>query len=198
MKFFRCIPLLLLTAALARSQPPRQSQPTDPPERPEAVVRSLYREIISRTVGGIPKPAKMRILAPYLSKSLLRRIALARACGNDWYRQHPSGNVKPPFAWGEAGLFSGANDRTGPRSFQIETTEPQKDGSFRVSVRLKGGIPPEKQWEWEIAAVVVEEGGTFAINDVIYLKDKDVDEYRLSDLLWKGCEGTRWVGYRDK
>lgn len=141
----------------------------------------------------------MKVFAPYLSKTLLRRIALARACGNDWYRQHPSPDIKPPFAWLEAGLFSGANERTGPRTFRIERTVSAKEGSFRVYVRLTGGIAPEEPWTWRVADIVIREGGRFVIDDVSYLKDGDQDiEYRLSGVLAKGCKGTHWVGYRDE
>ena len=34
------------------------------------------------------------------------------------------------------------------------------------------------------------------IDDVIFLKDKDIDtESRLSEILAKGCDGPHWVGF---
>jgi hypothetical protein len=51
----------------------------------------------------------MKLFSPYLSSSLLHRITQTRACSNDWLRLHPQNDVKAPFAWGEFGLFSGAD-----------------------------------------------------------------------------------------
>jgi hypothetical protein len=162
----------------------------------EIPVRGLYQQLASQPIGGIPTPDRMKVISPYLSSSLLSRIAQTRACGDDWIRLHPRKDVKPPFAWGEFGLFSGPNDRSGPRTFQIEKAEPEKDGSVRVYVRLTEGTPPEKPWTWEVEVIVIRENRHFAISDVIFLKDKDVDtESRLSDVLTSGCDGTHWIGY---
>ncbi len=199
MTLLRCIILLQFATALALSQTAQQSQPANLPKKPEALVQSLYRQVVARKPVGIPYGTDMKIFAPYLSKTLLDRIELGRACGNDWYRQHPGRRLKPPFAWLEAGLFSGANERTDPLTFQIERTETEKDGSVRVYVRLSGGAPSEKPWSWEVAALVVREDGHFVIDDVIYLKGKELPvESRLRDVLAKGCDGPRWVGYDDR
>jgi hypothetical protein len=126
----------------------------------------------------------MKSLSPYLSDSLLNSITQGRACGDDWFRLHPQNDIKAPLAWLEFGLFSGADDRSGPHTFQIEKAKSQDDGSARVSVRLTEGVPPEKPWTWEVAAIVTRENGRFVINDVVFLKDKDVDtESRLSEIL---------------
>ena len=56
-------------------------------------------------------------------------------------------------------------------------------------MRLTEG-PQEKPWNWQVAVVVMSEAGKFAINDVIFLRDKDVEtESRLSELLTIGCDG---------
>jgi hypothetical protein len=138
----------------------------------------------------------MKLIAPYLSNSLLDRISQARACGDDWFRLHPGNEIKAPLAWLEFGLFSGADDRSGPGAFQIEKVEPEENGSVRVYVRLTEGAPPEKPWAWEVAAIVIHNNGRFVISDVIFLRDKDIDtESRLSKILTQGCDGSRWVGY---
>jgi hypothetical protein len=151
----------------------------------------------------------MRILAPFLSKTLLHRIDLARACEHDYFRQNRGRYAKAPIAWLEAGLFSGSDERTDPTAFAIERTESEKDGPVHVYVRLKWWqtsdnsadiyyATPNRPYIWQVAAIVVRENGHFVVDDVIYLKDKDYDtESRLSELLSKGCEGPRWVGYRD-
>jgi hypothetical protein len=152
----------------------------------------------------------MKVLAPFLSKNLLHKIDLARACEHDWYLKHPDRNVKPEMAWLEAGLFSGQNERTGPNAFEIERTESEKDRSVHVYVKLKWWetsdnnadirhATPSRPVIWQVAAIVIRENGHSVVNDVIYLKDKDHNtESRLSELLTKGCEGSRWVGYRDR
>jgi len=112
--------------------------------------------------------------------------------------------------WLESGLFSGQNERTGPNAFVIERAESGKDGSIHVYVRLKWWettdnnadirhATPNRPVIWQVAVIVVRENEHFVVDDVIYLKDKDYDtESRLSALLTKGCEGSRWVGYRDR
>jgi len=141
----RCIILLQFTTTLALGQPIHQRKPASLPKQPEALVRSLYQKVAARQTVGIPHGADMKIFAPYLSKTLRHRIQLARACGNDWFRQHPGRSLKPPFVWLEAGLFSGANERTDPNAFVIEKAQSEKDGSFRVFVRLRGGKPPSNR-----------------------------------------------------
>jgi hypothetical protein len=139
----------------------------------------------------------MKIFAPYLSKALLHRIDLAIACSADEARQHPDPNLKPEIAWLESGLFSGDDERTSPRTYEIERTQQERDGSFRVYVRLTWG-PSASPWIWHVAAIVVRENGHFVVDDVTYLKDKDRDdESSLSEYLSAGCDGSRWVGYVD-
>jgi hypothetical protein len=160
-------------------------------ERP---VRRLYQQLVSQPIGGIPKPERMKLLAPNLSDSLLHRIAEARACGDDWFRTHPRAEIKAPFEWLEFGLFSGADDRSAPQTFQIEKTESEADGVTRVYVRLTEG-PPKKPWTWEVADNVIRENGRFVVDDVIFLRDRDIDtESRLSEILARGCDGSRYVG----
>jgi len=198
MNSLRWIILLQFTTISAIGQP-GQSKAPGAPKQPEATVRSLYREVVARHPVGIPGGADKNVFAPYLSKSLLRRIDLAVACGKDWYRQHPDPNLKPEFAWLEFGLFTGGNEQVAPRAFHVERAQPQKDGSFRVYVRLTWGSPAEP-WIWHVAAIAVQENGHFVIDDVIFLKEEKTgeDESRLSEILTAGCNGPRWIGYRDQ
>lgn len=162
---------------------------------PESVVQSLYREVVARHPIGIPKKTNMKVIAPYLSKGLIRRIDLAIGCEDDYYRQHQTPDEKPEFAWLELGLFTGGDEKALPRAFRIERTQPEKDGFFYVYLRLTYGMP-ESPLTWHVAAIVVREDGRFVIDDVIYLKDKTRDiESRLSQTLTSGCDGSRWIGY---
>lgn len=195
MNLLQCILFLQFAATLALGQSPHQSKPASLPIEPEALVRSLYTEVVARQPIGIPQGAHLKIFAPYLSKALLHRIDVAVACAADYDRQYPDPNLKPPFAWLEAGLFSGDDERASPRAFQIENTQSEKDGSFRVYVRLTWGAPPERPETWRVAAIVVRENSHLVLDDVIYLKDEGRPvESRLSQYLSYGCDGSHWVG----
>jgi hypothetical protein len=201
MKLCRLMLVLQLVSSSAVGQVNRSPQkrtshvPASAERSPEAVVRELYREVVARHPVGIPRDAEMRGFAPYLSEELIRRIDIALACAADWDRQYPDHNLKPPFAWLEAGLFSGDDEQALPRDFHIQETQSENDGSFRVYVRLTWGAPASP-WIWRVAAIVVLEGGHFVVDDVIYLRDqnRDVDS-RLSEYLSAGCDGPRWVDY---
>ncbi|HEV3316152.1 MAG TPA: hypothetical protein VG488_04240 [Candidatus Angelobacter sp.] len=200
MNLLRCILLLHVATTLALGQSAHQSKPPGLTTHPEALVRSLYHEVVARHPIGIPRDADMKIFAPYLSKRLLHRIDSAISCDADWNRQNPNPNLKPEIGWLELGLFSGEDERATPRTFQIERTQSEKDGSFRVYVRLTwGGLPPDRLWIWRVTAIVVRENGHFVVDDVIYLKDEERDvESRLSEGLSAGCDGPRWVGHGDQ
>lgn len=199
MSILRCVAFLCLIQLFGYAQASREQHGVALSNQAELPVRSLYQELVSRPIGGIPTIERMKSLSPYLSDSLLNRIAQARACGDDWFRQHPRNDTKAPLAWLEFGLFSGADDRSGPHTFQIEESQSEKDSSIRVNVRLTEGVPPEKPWAWQVAAIVIHEHGRFVVNDVVFLKDTDVDtESRLSDILQRGCDGSHWVGYGNK
>lgn len=198
MNFLRFLLFLQLTMPLAFGQVTDQSQPSSLPKQPEALVRSLYTQVVTRHPIGIPYGEDMKIFAPYLSKALLHRIDLAIACGDDWYRQNPEPHLKPELVWLDAGLFSGDDEQASPRAFEIERTQSEKEGTFRVYVRLTWG-GPEDQEIWHVAVIVLRENGHFVVDDVIYLKDKGRPvESRLSKYLSTGCDGSRWVGFGNK
>jgi hypothetical protein len=137
----------------------------------------------------------MKIFAPYLSEALLHRMDVAIACADDWYRQNPEPHLKPDLGWLELGPFSGENERASPQTFLVERAQSEKDGSFRVYVRLTRAYPEGRPSIWHIAAIVIRENGHFVVDDVIYLKDEDYDEGRLSEGLSAGCDGPSWVGF---
>src|SRR6266567_326380 len=119
MNLLRCILLLQFATTLAPGQSAPQRKPASLPNQ-QALVRSLYTEVVARHPIGIPGDADMKIFAPYCSKALLHRIDVAVSCAADYDRQYPDPNLKPPFAWLEAGLFSGDDEQAEPRAFQIE------------------------------------------------------------------------------
>jgi hypothetical protein len=193
MNYLRSIVFLLFATAWALGQPAHQTQASPPPDQPELLVRNLYHEVVVRHPSGLLYGADMKIFAPYLSKTLLHRIELTRACGDDWARQNQGRILKAPFSWPESGLFSGGDEKTSPGDFQIEKTQAEKDRTFRVDVRLTYR-PTDGPGAWRVTAIVREDGH-FAVDDVIYLTDRPRDvEGRLSEVLSQGCDGPRWVG----
>lgn len=200
------ISFLLCLTTFVLGQLGDQSRQFVVPNEPHALVASFYTQVVDRHPSGLPMASDMRILAPFLSKALLHRIDLARACEHDYFRQNGY-FVKAPIAWMEAGLFSGPDELTSPKAFAIARTESEKDGPVHVYVTLKwwqtsdNGADihyhtPNRPYIWQVAAIVTREKGRFVVDDVVYIKDKDrVSESRLSELLSEGCEGARWVGY---
>ena len=173
-----------------------RKRPADFPRQPGAMVESLYQQVVVRHPLGIPTGKTWKVFGPYLSEKLFQRIEIDRACQLDWVRQNHGRLEKEPFSWGETGLFSGDEDLSEPSTFQIERTEQKLDGSVYVNVKLSRAAPHEKPWNWDVAVRVVMEEGYPVVDDVIYLKGEEVHaEYRLSEILVQGCDGTRWVGY---
>ena len=190
----RYVVLLFLATAWAIGRPAHTTQPTIPANRPEAVVSRLYHEVVVRAPSGLLNGSEMRIFAPFLSRSLRRKIEVTSACERDWLRQNRGRMVKAPFSWSEAGIFSGPNERTSPGDFHIESTQAEKTGTFRVVVRFTYR-PIDGPGSWRVVAIVVREDGRFVVDEVIFPKGetKDVDR-TLSQILSQGCEGSRWVG----
>ena len=97
-------------------------------------------------------------------------------------------------------FFSGGNDEVEPHAFHVGKTELGANGSSRVHVKLTRHATPDVDtaWSWHVAVVVVRENGRPVVEDVLFLKDNDRDiDWRLSDGLAAGCDGTRWVGKGD-
>lgn len=194
MKRLSSVCLLPLLTVLAWGQGGPQGKPTPLPNQPDALVGSLYKQVVARHPLGIPYGADMRVFAPYLSKALLHRFELSNACFADWRKRNPDPSLKPPVGLIENGIFSGGNEEAEPTAFQMERTTPEK-GSSHVYVQLTVGDPPDKPLVWYVAAEVVRENGRPVVDDVLYLKDKNGEvESRLSKELSSGCDGPRWVG----
>ena len=97
----------------------------------------------------------------------------------------------------ELGLFSGGNERALPGGFHVESVQPEKDGFFRVHVRLKYSEPDRMPY-WYVDVILTKENGHFVVDDVVFPKDDWDDESRLSQTLTSGCEGSPWVGYGER
>jgi hypothetical protein len=183
-------------------------------QSPHSLVKGLYQKIVERKPLGIPKNADKAAIWPFLSKRLIRKLDVAQACEDDYFHQHPNNDSntdtglpptinKPPFAWLEMDLFSGANEEASPSAAVVERTKTRKDGSFLVYVRLTyideretDDRQPDSTngFHWLIAAVVKSEGGRLVVDDVLLFEDNSTRvESRLSEF-FSGCEGSRWVG----
>lgn len=175
---------------MATAQSTKQVMPSS---RPESTVRSLYREVQLRAPSGLLGDKDTRIFAPYLSESLRRKIQLAESCGKDWNRQNRGQMIKAPFAWSEFGIFSGANERTSPATFHIESIQKAKDGSFQVVVGFTYR-PGDGPGSWNVTDHVIQENGRFVLDDVFFPKDDSGESSTLTGILSEGCDGPRWVG----
>ena len=194
MTALRCVIVLQFSTVQALGQVTGNGKPPNLPHQPEALVRSLYQKVVALHPLGDSVGGHLKVFAPYLSKALLHRIDVANACLDDWYRQNPDPNSKPPGL--EDGLFTGADLRAEPHTSRIERVQASKDGSIRVYVKLTHNEPGESTWTWRVAAILVRENGHFVVDNVIYLKDSPHDvEYDLSEYLSQGCRGARWVGH---
>lgn len=187
--------LLCLTMASGLTATAQTNKQVTQLNGPEATVRSLYREVQNRAPSGLLDDANMRIFAHYLSKSLRREIDLAKACEKDWVRQNRGQMVKAPFAWSEFGLFSGANERTSPGEFHIESIRKTENGSFQVVVDF-AYHPGDGSGSWRVTDHVIKEDGRFVVDDVLFPKEGPEDGSTLTGRLSEGCEGRRWVGLR--
>jgi len=197
LRFLLLLQLLQLTTPLVLGQAAGNGKPASLPNEPEAMVRSFYNEVVILHPLGSPGGEAIKVFAPYLSKALRHKIDINVACQDDWGRQNPDPNSKPPFL--EFGLFSGDDMRAEPQAFSIERKEEEKDGSIRVYVKLTRDEPGESPRSWHVVVILRRENGHFAVDDVIYLKDnpRDVD-VRLTEYLSKGCNGPHWVGFSDQ
>jgi hypothetical protein len=184
------LPCFAALVLIATAQTTKQVTPSN---RPEATVRSLYREVQRRAPSGLLGDGDMRIFTPYLSESLRHKIGLAEACGNDWNRQNRGQMVKAPFAWSEFGLFSGANERTSPATFHIKSIHKAKDGSFQIVVGFTYR-PGDGPGSWHLTDQVVQENGRFVLDDVFFSKEASEESSTLTGILSEGCDGPRWIG----
>jgi hypothetical protein len=92
-------------------------------------------------------------------------------------------------------MFSGANERTSPGQFHIESIRKAKDGTFQVVVGLAYRAV-DGSGSWRVTDRVIREEGHFVIDDVLFPKDGTEVGFTLTDTLSEGCNGARWVGLR--
>jgi hypothetical protein len=179
LKYICLLPLLAVSAC----HPAPPNKPPDPSAQVSAMIDSLYKQVLARHPLGIPD---RKVFGPYLSKGLLHGFDLDNACFDRWSRANPGDDLKPPFGTLELGVFSGGVEEAGPQTFHIEKVEAEKDGSYRALVTLTYAEPSFKL-TWQVAPIVIPENGRFVVNNVIYLKQDNLDEYRLSDTLIEDC-----------
>jgi hypothetical protein len=165
------------------------------PSEPTVLAQGLNQQVVTRHPLDIPSGEDWKAFAPYLSKTLMKRVDDYSACMDDQDRRFGAPDLKPPGLI-EFGIFSGSTEEADPRSYRVERAEQRKDGSVLVYVRFRWGKPPEKPYFWRVADVFIQEDGRYLLDDVIFLKDENHPEkVRLSKLLAEDCDGPRWVGY---
>jgi hypothetical protein len=191
---------LVLLALLVTAVPPIGAADNSP----DAVVRELYRQVVTRKPIGIPKGADKAAIWPFLSKKLIHQLESAQFCEEDYFRKRPkNSDEKPEFDWLELGLFSGGNEQALHSSAVVGRTVKEKDGSFHVYVRLTykesfetyGRLPnPGNTFHWYVSAIVISEDGKFVVGEVLLFKDNSAQiDSRLTSS-FPGCAGEHWVG----
>ena len=63
----------------------------------------------------------------------------------------------------------------------------EKEGFHRVHVKLIQSWADHKMI-WYVVAVVIFENDRPVVDDIVYLKQDDVNEYRLSEILKEDCK----------
>jgi hypothetical protein len=193
----RCLVLLVLLVSVVAAVRAADNSP-------DVVVRNLYKQVVARKPIGIPKGADKSAMWPFLSKKLIHQLEVAQSCEVDYFRQHPkSADEKPEFDWLEFGLFSGANERAAPSAVVVTRTGLEKNGSYRVYLRLtyKDSVEvngrksdPTNTFHWNVAAAVITEGEKFVVDDVFLFKDNSTKiDSRLTSS-FPGCDGEHWMG----
>jgi hypothetical protein len=168
-------------------------------------VQKLYEEIVVHHPIGIPTGAEMATIGTFLSNRLTQQLQTARACQDDYSRQHPSptGISKP--GWLKSGLFSGENSHASPVEAVVNRKEKQNDGSFLTYVSLEpvealidlghGRRAFHGGYTWQVEARVTSENGQFVVDDVrIFDRFPAEGPSRLLSDSFTGCDGSRWTG----
>lgn len=175
-------------------------------------VTDLYEQVVARHPIGIPTGADKTALWSFLSRRLTQQLENAQACQDDYSRQHPGGGVGPKPAWINGGIFVGDGKRAAPRFINTGSKEPQKDGSYRVSmvaverndpgtdesIVVGGGIRAFRVapgGQWLIVATVIPENDRFVVDDVrIFDGDSPDSPSHLLSETFAGCDGIHWTG----
>jgi hypothetical protein len=183
----------------------------DPSLTPAGAVRVFYDEVIKRHPLGIPTGEDKAAFWPLLSVRLARTLDTLQACENDYFEGNrrllltpeQASQLKPSIAWMEYGLFSGANELAMPAA--VAVTQVASGGGRRFRVHLQftyrdtyetyGRAPDESNtFEWTGIAVVVFEGGRYAIDDFIPIDTDSGKQLPGLAKLFPECKGPRWAG----
>ncbi len=132
-----------------------QSATVSPGAEARAVecARGFYSTHKGMPSYGLPAPAEMAKLAPFLSARLLRLLRDARRYQTAFARQHPGD--KPPFVDGD--LFS--SNFEGFSDFAIGSPKAEPT-CVRVPIALR-----YESAAWRDVAVIVREGDKYVIDD---------------------------------
>jgi hypothetical protein len=161
-------------------------------------VDDLFQKIVARHPIGIPTGEDKAALWPSLSKRLTKQLETAQGCQDDYLRRRSNADAGPKPAWLNSGIFTGISKRALPLSAFATHKEPQKDGSFAVSVqltyvKLPGFVPDEANWG--VIATVIPEDNRFVVDDVRLFDGLDTNgpSHLLSES-FAGCDGAHWTG----
>lgn len=157
-------------------------------DSPAEVVAGFYRTRVAISTAGVPTPAQLDTLAPFLSAQLRLLLQEARSLHDAEAAANP--DEKPSFADGD--LFSSLFE--GPTGFVV-LANAAAGTTLRVPVELRDdrALPPVT---WTDTVVVQEEGGRLVVADIVYGATWDfANRGSLVSLLTPppGAEAAAWT-----
>jgi hypothetical protein len=141
------IGLLLISMAQEAQAATRKS--------PRAVASEFYALVVREDISGLPDGQEMRVLGPYLSRSLRSLFRRAQKSEAEAIRRTPAGDKPPVF---EGSLFSCLYE--GPQKFRIGR---QKVSGRLAYVKVEQSAGPD---EWADTLILVMERGRWLVWDV--------------------------------
>jgi hypothetical protein len=148
--------LFLFAAGLVFSQ----SAIAQKANTPAGVTNAFYRKYISYKMSGLPTPAQIKGISPYISKEIVDQIRADRTKQKAEMKAHP--DEKP--SWIEGDLFSSMFE--GATSFRLGEVRPG-DNRTEVDVHLAYKYKSDAT-EWMDTAVLEKVNGRWVITDILY------------------------------
>lgn len=156
----------------------------------QSALREFYGSPIALGPGGMPAPAELDEIAPFLSTELVGLISDARAKEVRCAKVLPS-NIKPPM-W-EGGVFSGMTE--GATRLVSVAPNPSKRGRVLsatlelVDARFPVGHEYRRH-TWRVDAAMIQVAGRWRIDDLVYDDGSSLRAYlvksRRTSCNWKG------------
>jgi len=156
---------------------------------PQSVVEKFCAAYVKQKEYGLLEGRDRRIIAPMLTKRLLRQLDDLTACQQDWVKQQPQNTTdKPPFV--DCCLFTSMPDGM-PTTYNIGLAQKLGEGRYRVAIGWEREEKRHETLQWTDALIVQEQpNGEYRIDDVVWHLDEN--PFNLSTG-FKNCREGHWV-----